>query len=78
MSNLQKSERFDLIDKFNHPSRYLDNIIIIDNPAFAERIPDQRECYLNKANPSDTETSFLCLNIKVICNNIHHQLLRQT
>ena len=51
MSNLQKSKRFDLIDKFN------------DNPAFAEHIPDiyPRELQLHKANPSDTETSFLDL-----------------
>ena len=31
MSNLQKSERFDLIDKFNDTSRYIDNIFTIDN-----------------------------------------------
>ena len=40
MSNLQKSKRFDLIDKFNDTSRYLDDILTIDNPAFAEHIPD--------------------------------------
>ena len=61
MSNLQKSKRFDLIDKFNDTSRYLDDIFTIDNPAFAEHIPDiyQRELQLNKANTSDKETSFL-------------------
>ena len=58
MSNLQKSKRFDLIDKFNDTSRYLDDIFTI-------------ELQLNKANTSDKETSFLDLNIKVICNNIH-------
>ena len=73
MSNLQKSKRFDLIDKFNDTSRYLDDIFTIDNPAFAEHIPDiyPRELQLNKANSSDKETSFLDLNIKAICNNIH-------
>ena len=40
MSNLQKSKRFDLIEKFNDTSRYLDDIFTIDNPAFAEHIPD--------------------------------------
>ena len=30
MSNLQKSKRFDLIDKFNDTSRYLDDIFTID------------------------------------------------
>ena len=40
MSNLQKSKWFDLIDKFNDTSRYLNDILIIDNPEFAEHIPD--------------------------------------
>ena len=73
LSNLQKSKRFDLIDKFNHTSRYLDDILTIDNPAFAENIPDiyPRELQLNKANTSDKETSLLYLNIKVFGNNIH-------
>ena len=73
MSNLQQSKRFDLIDKLNDTSRYLDDIFTIDNPAFAEYIPDiyPRELQLNKANTSDKETSFLDLNIKVIGSNIH-------
>ena len=61
---------------FSDTSRYIDDIIfIIDNPAFAEHIPDKhvypRELQLNKANTSDKETSFLDLNIKVIGNDIH-------
>ena len=39
MSNLQKSKRFDLIDKFNDTSRYLDDIFTIDNPTFADIFP---------------------------------------
>ena len=56
MSNLQKSKRLiDLIDNFNDTSRYLDDIFIIDNPEFAEHIPDiyPRELQLNKANTSE-------------------------
>ena len=66
-------QRFDLIDKFNDISRYLDDIFTIDNPEIVEHIPDiyPRELQLNKANISDKETSFLCLNIKVIGSNIH-------
>ena len=69
MSNLQRSKRFDLIDKFNDSSRYLDDISTIDN----QHIPDiyPREVQLNKANTSDKETSFLDLNTKGIGNNIH-------
>ena len=40
MSNMQKSKRFDLIDKFNNTSRYLGDIFTIDNLEFAERILD--------------------------------------
>ena len=76
MSNFQKSKRFDLIDKFNDTSRYLDDIFTINNPAFAEHIPDifPTELQLNKANTSDKETSLLDLNIKVIGNNIHSSI----
>ena len=71
MSNLQKSKRFVLIDKFNDTSRYLDDIFTIDNPAFVEHIPDiyPRELQLNKANTSDKK--HLGFNIKVFGNNIH-------
>ena len=78
MLNLQKSKRFDLIDKFNDTSRYLDDIFTIDIPEFAEHIPDiyPRGLQLNKANTSDKETSFLDSNIKVIGSS--HKRLRQT
>ena len=36
MSNLQTSKRFDLIDKFNDTSQYLDDIFTIDNPVVAQ------------------------------------------
>ena len=67
MWNLQKSKRFDLIDKFNDTSRYLDDVFTIDNSAFAEHIPDiyPRELQLKKANTSDKVKSFLnfCQNL---------------
>ena len=71
MSNLKSSERFDLIDKFNDTVRYLGDIFIIDNPDFAKHISDsyQSELQLNKANPSDKETSVLDFNIKVLDSN---------
>ena len=73
MSNLQKSKPFDLIDKFNDTSWYLDDILTIDNHEFAEHSPDiyPRELQMNKANTLDKETSFLDFNIKVIGSNIH-------
>ena len=73
MSNLQKSKRFGLIDRFNDTSRYLDDIFTIDNPEFTEHIPDiyPRDLQFDKAYTSDKETSFLDLNIIVIGSNIH-------
>ena len=51
---------------FNDTSRYLDDILTIDNPEFEKHIPDiySTELQLNTANISDKETSFLDLNIK--------------
>ena len=40
MSDLHKSKRHDLIDMFNDTSRYLDDILTIDNPEFEKYIPD--------------------------------------
>ena len=61
MSNLHKSQQYDLIDMFNHTSRYLDDIFTIDIPEFEKFILDiyPTELQLNKANTSDKETSFL-------------------
>ena len=38
MSNLQKCKRFDLINKFNDTSRYLDDIFTIENPKGVYRV----------------------------------------
>ena len=73
MSNLQKSKRFDFVDKFNDTSRDLDDIFTIDNHEFAEYIADiyPREIQLNEANTSDKDKSFFDVNIKVSGSNIH-------
>ena len=67
-SNLRKSKRFDLIDKFNDTSRYLDDIFTIDNPQFAEHFSYiyPREFQLNIANSLDKETSFLDSKLLVV------------
>ena len=58
---------------FNDTSRYIDDIVTIDNPAFEKNIPDiyPAKLQLNKANNSDKETSSLDLYIKVIGSDIH-------
>ena len=51
LKSLTKEKRYDLIDAFNSTSRYLDDLLNIDNiyPA---------ELQLNKANASNTEAAF--------------------
>ena len=51
----------DVIEAFNSTSRYLDDLLNIDNPYF-EGMPNQfypHELQLNKANTTDTEAPFL-------------------
>ena len=75
MSNPHKSKKVDLVDKFNYiyTSRYLDDILTIDNPEFEQHISDiyPAELQLNKANACDKETPFLDLNIKVVDDDFH-------
>ena len=73
MSHLHKSKRYDPIDMFNDISRYLDGILIIDNPDCEKRIPNiyPAELQLNKASTSDKDTSFIDLVIKVIGSDVH-------
>ena len=40
MSDLHKSKRHDLIDMFNATSRYLDDMLNIDNPELEKYFPD--------------------------------------
>ena len=65
MKSLTKEKRYDLIDAFNSTSRYLDDLLNIDNIHFehtANRIyPAELQLY--KANASDTEAAFLDLNL---------------
>ena len=60
----QKSD-YDMI--FNSTSRYLDDLCNIDNPYFEQMVGQiyPTELQLNKANSSDTEASFLDLNLSI-------------
>ena len=57
-------KRYDLIDAFNSTSRYLDDLLNIDNIHFEHMVHRiyPTELQLNKANASDTEAAFLDLN----------------
>ena len=65
MKDLSSDNQADVIKVFSSTSRYLDDLLNIDNPYF-EGIVNQiypSELQLNKANNSDTEAPFLHLSI---------------
>ena len=67
MKDLSSDNQADVIKAFNTTSRYLDDLLNIDNPYF-ERMVNQfypSELQLNKANTSDTEAPFLDLHLSI-------------
>ena len=67
MKNISSDNQADLIKAFNLTSRYLDDLLNIDNPYF-EGIVNQiypPALQLNKANTSDTEAPFLDLHLSI-------------
>ena len=64
---LSDNNQADIIEAFNSTSRYLNDLLNIDNPYF-ERMVGQiypTELQLNKANSSDTEALVLDLNLSI-------------
>ena len=67
MLSLSDNNKADIIEAFNSTSRYLDDLLNIDNPYF-ERMVGQiypTELQLIKANSSDTEAPFLDSELRV-------------
>ena len=65
--SLSDDKQADVIDAFNTTSRYLDDILDINNVYF-DNIVSQiypSELQLNKANASDTEAAFLDLHLSI-------------
>ena len=67
MKSPTKEKRYDLIDAFNSTSRYLDDLLNMDNIHFDHMVHRiyPAELQLNKANASDTEAAFLDLNLSI-------------
>ena len=57
----------DIIESFNSTSRYLDDLLNIDNPYFEGMVNQiyPPELKLNKADISDTEAPFLDLHLSI-------------
>ena len=64
MLSLSDNNQADIIEAFNSTSRYLDDLLNIDNPFFEQKVGQiyPTELQLNKANSSETEAPFLDLN----------------
>ena len=67
MLSLPEDYQFDVIEAFNSTSRYLDDILNIDNYFFDSMVNHiyLSELHLYKANVSDTEASFLDLHLSL-------------
>ena len=67
MISLSDDKQADVIDAFNTTSRYLDDILNINNVYFDNMVSQicSSEFQLNKANTSDTEASFLDLHLSI-------------
>ena len=65
MKSLSRENQADIIEAFNSTSRYLDDLLNIDNIYFDQMVDRiyPTELQLNKANSSDTEAPFLDLNL---------------
>ena len=67
MLALSNNNQTDIIEAFNSNSRYLDDLLNIDNPYFEQMVGQiyPTELQLNKANSSYTEARFLDLNLSI-------------
>ena len=80
MKSLSRNNQADIIEAFNSTSRYLDDLLNIDNVHF-EQMDEQKypaELQLNEANYCDTETPFVTFNVSIsnglISAEIHDKL----
>ena len=65
--SLSDNNQTHIIEAFNSTSRYLDDLLNIDNPYFKQMVCQiyPTELQLNKANYSDTEAPFWDLNLSI-------------
>ena len=68
MMSLSNDKQADIIDAFNTTSRYLDDILNINNLYFDNMVSQiyHSKLQLNKAYTSDTEAVFLDLNLSIL------------
>ena len=67
MMSLSADKDAEIIEAFNSTSRYLDDVLNIDNTYFDGMVNQiyPSELQLNKANSSDTKATFLDLHLTI-------------
>ena len=67
ITSLSDIKQAEIIEAFKSSSRYLDDLLNIDNPYFEDMVNRiyASELQLNKANTSDTEAPFLDLYLSI-------------
>ena len=77
MQDLSSDNQADVIKAFNSTSRYLDDLLNIDNPYFEGMVNQiyPPELQLNKANTSDTEAPFLDLHLSILTALFHQKIM---
>ena len=70
MMSLSDDKQADISDDFNTTSRYLNDILNINNVFFDTMVSQiyPPELQLNKGNTSDTEAAFLDLHLSISCD----------
>ena len=65
--SLSDNNQTDIIEAFYSTSRYVDDLLNIDNPSLEQMVGQiyYTELQLNRANSSDTEAPFLDLNLSI-------------
>ena len=65
--SLLDNNQTDIIEALNSTSRYLDDLLNVDNPNFEHMVGQiyHTELQVNKANSSDTEALFWDLNLSI-------------
>jgi hypothetical protein len=76
MLELSKTKQLDLIQRFNLTSRYIDDILNLDNPYFEQFIHNiyPKELVLNKSCQSNIDAAFLDLHLTINNNMIKTSL----
>ena len=71
--SLSDNNKADIIEAFNYTSRYLDDLLNIDNPYSEQMIDISFLTSVKMVNSSDTEVPYLVLNLSITNDMVSSQ-----